>query len=240
MQANRTNAKIETAALLLALMLPAERARTDTYNRAAQRGRNALRAPNAAAAREAFQQAHDLTEHPALRAEALFGIAAAYELEKKYDEAREAYARARALPGVEKLPWVLVKAQCRMAMTYHQQRQCAEAIEELARIHKMKAVTPQYASDAWLHIGLNHKELGRYGEAIAAFRRVLRTADNPPFHRSRALLEIGDSYWRARDFTAALNAYRQVAELKGRGIPIRHRSLARHEIRRIQREKESR
>ena len=103
LQANRTNAKIETAALLLALMLPAERARTDTYNRAAQRGRNALRAPNAAAAREAFQQAHDLTEHPALRAEALFGITAAYELEKKYDEAIAEFGKVLNLYANDKV-----------------------------------------------------------------------------------------------------------------------------------------
>jgi len=177
-----------------------------------------------------------LTKHPALRAEALFGVGAAYELEKDYNRACEVYAQARALPGVEKLPWVLVKAQWKIAMTYHEQRQHAEAVEEFCRIHEMEAVAPQYASDAWLHIGFNQKAEGRHEEAVAAFRRVLAMDDNPPFHRSRALLEIGDSRYRARNSAAALEAYGQIAELKGRGIPIRHRSLARHEIRRIRKE----
>ena len=230
---------VELAALLLGLMLPSVCARSATYNAAAQRGRNALRAHNAVAAREAFRQASELATHPGLKAEALLGIGAAYEVERDYVRARQAYARARALPGVKKLPWVLVKAQWQVAMTYHKEGQHAEAVEELTRIHKMEAVTPQYASDAWLYMGLNQKECGRYEEAITAFRRVLATAGNPRFHRSRALLEIGESHYRARDLTAALSAYRQVAELKGRGVPIRHRSLARHEIERIQQEWQS-
>ena len=123
-----------------------------------------------------------------------------------------------------------------LGMTCEQQGQHESAVEAFARVVEMPQVSVEIASEARLHIGHNLKALGRYQEAVRQYRLVLAMTGNPRFHRSRALLEMADSHYQSHDLPAALKAYGQVTQLSGRGIPLRHRSLARHEIRRIRQE----
>jgi len=123
-----------------------------------------------------------------------------------------------------------------LGLTCEQRGEHERAVEAFSRVVKMPQVSVDTASEARLHMGHSLKALGRYEEAIQEYRLVLAMAGNPRFHHSRALLEIGDSHYQARNLQEALKAYGQVTQLKGRAIPLRHRSLARHELRRIRQE----
>ena len=123
-----------------------------------------------------------------------------------------------------------------LGMTCERQGEHERAVEAFSRVVKMSQVSVEIASEARLHIGHNLKALGRYQEAIREYHLALAMTGTPRFHRSRAMLEIGDSHYQARNVPAALEAYGQVTQLKGRGIPLRHRSLARHELKRIRQE----
>ncbi|MBI3946683.1 MAG: hypothetical protein HY321_12240 [Armatimonadetes bacterium] len=213
---------------------PAAAAAAQTYNAAAQRGRDSLRAGDASAARESFQRAFELTDQVGSKAAALFGVGASYELEKAHEQARQVYGRIRDLPGADQDPVLLARVQWSVALTHHQEGERRKAVDALALLQGMAGVGPEMASDAWHYTGDNLKALGRYPEALKAYGRELEVAGNPVFHRSRALLEMADTYCRAHDLQAALDTYAKVLPLKP--IPIRHRSLARHEMERIRAE----
>ncbi len=198
---------------------------------AAQRGRNALRNSRSADARAAFEQALALTERPTSRFEALLGIGAACERDQDYAAARGAYARAaELLPRCP--PTYRAMATQRVALSYQAEGQYAQAIEAFRRVAADPNAAADLRAEAWLHIGHGYKTLGQYAEALDAYQEARQDKDCSAYLRSRALLEIADTRARMGDPKAAIALYEQVLPL--RGIPLRHRSLARHEIRRLQ------
>ncbi len=68
----------------------------------------------------------------------------------------------------------------------------------------------RFADDALFHIGDTYIDLGRYDQAISAFRRIVTDYRNRSALVNRALLKLGLISYNQGNSTAAINYYKQV------------------------------
>ncbi len=100
------------------------------------------------------------------------------------------------------------------------------ALEELVS----KYPNSRFADDALFHIGDTYIELGRYDQAISAFRRIVTDYRNRSALVNRALLKLGLISYNQGNSTAAINYYKQVMANNPEAIETKDALAALEEI----------